>query len=86
MYDAVETFRQARKGGAERSDVLRERYGIPVRFVLPTLAHPHEKARGGQATEHLHHLSDAVDEVVKFRRDLPRVGVVRAVVAMSAFL
>ena len=44
LYDAVETFRQAMKGGAE-SDVLRESDNIPVRFESPTLAHPREKAR-----------------------------------------
>ena len=44
--------------------------------VLPNFAYPHDKARRGEAAEHLLHLSDAVDELVEFYRDLARVGVV----------
>ena len=40
----------------------------PARFVLPTLAHPHDEARRGEAAEHLLYLSDAVNNVVKFWR------------------
>ena len=45
-------------------------------------AYPHDEARRGSAAEHLLNLSNAVDDIVEFWRDLARVGVVCGVVAM----
>ena len=44
--------------------------------ALPTFAYPHDEARRREAVEHLLNLSDTVDDVVEFWRDLARVGVV----------
>jgi hypothetical protein len=44
--------------------------------ALPTFAYPHDEARRREAAEHLLSLSDTVDDVVEFWRDLARVGVV----------
>jgi hypothetical protein len=40
----VESFRRTRKREAELSNVLGERDDVPVRFVMPDFAHPHEEA------------------------------------------
>jgi hypothetical protein len=44
--------------------------------VLPNFAYPHDKARRGEAAKYLLHLSDVVDDLVEFYRDLARVGAV----------
>ena len=66
----------------------RDRRESMVREVraLATFAYPHDEARRGEAAEHLLHLSDAVDDVVEFWRDLARVGVVCGVVVIFAVL
>ena len=54
--------------------------------ALIVFAYPHDEARRGLAAEHLLNLSDAVDDVVEFWRDLARVGVVCGVVVIFAVL
>ena len=44
--------------------------------ALPTFACPHDEARRREAAEHLLNLSDVVNDVVEFWRDLARVSVV----------
>ena len=53
--------------------------------ALIGFAYPHDEARRGSAAELLN-LSDAVDDVVEFWRDLARVGVVCGVVVIFAVL
>jgi hypothetical protein len=54
--------------------------------ALIVFAYPHDEARRGSAAEHLLNLSDAVDDVVEFWRDLARVGVACGVVVIFAIL
>ena len=54
--------------------------------ALIVFDYSHDEARRGSAAEHLLNLSDAVEDVVEFWRDLARVSVVCGVVVIFAVL
>ena len=79
----VQLFRKARKSRTQLRDVLRERDHISSALVLATFTDPHQKAGGSQAAQHLLHLSEAIQNVDQLLRNVPRVRLVLAAVAMK---
>ena len=66
-----ETWNQCRRRKGERQESM-----VAEVKGLPDFVYPHDEARWGEAAEYLLHLSDVVDDLVEFCRDLARVSVV----------
>jgi hypothetical protein len=66
-----ETWNQCRRRKVERQESM-----VAEVKVLPNFAYPYDEERRGEVAEYLLHLSDVVDDLVEFCRDLARVGVV----------